>query len=88
MIGTVGQVNRGSKLGEIIYNLCLQDDVRNIVEIGTWNGMGSTKCIYDALSEKKEVIENWSDLKNIDISKELYNKIMSIKILHNFTYDR
>ena len=31
MIGTVGQINRGSKLGEIIYNLCLQDDVRNIV---------------------------------------------------------
>jgi hypothetical protein len=53
MIGTVGQVNRGSKLGEIIYNLCLQDDVKNIVEIGTWNGMGSTKCIYDAISEKK-----------------------------------
>lgn len=53
MIGTVGQVNRGSKLGEIIYNLCLQDDVKNIVEIGTWNGMGSTKCIYDAIFEKK-----------------------------------
>jgi hypothetical protein len=53
MIGTTGQVNRGSKLGEIIYNLCLQDDVKNIVEIGTWNGMGSTKCIYDAISEKK-----------------------------------
>lgn len=53
MIGTIGQVNRGSKLGEIIYNLCLQDDVKNIVEIGTWNGMGSTKCIYDAISEKK-----------------------------------
>jgi hypothetical protein len=53
MIGTVGQVNRGSKLDEIIYNLCLQDDIKNIVEIGTWNGMGTTKCIYDAISEKK-----------------------------------
>jgi hypothetical protein len=53
MIGKVGQVNRGSKLGEIIYNLCLQDDIKNIVEIGTWNGMGTTKCIYDAISEKK-----------------------------------
>jgi hypothetical protein len=52
MIGTPGQINRGSSLGEIIYNICLQADVNTIVEIGTWNGMGSTKCIYDAVSIK------------------------------------
>jgi hypothetical protein len=52
MIGTPGQINRGSSLGEIIYNICLQVDVKTIVEIGTWNGMGSTKCIYDAISIK------------------------------------
>jgi hypothetical protein len=45
----VGQINRGSDLGEKIYRICTQDNVRNIVEIGTWNGMGSTKCIYDAV---------------------------------------
>ena len=69
MIGTVGQVNRGSKLGEIIYNLCLQDDVKNIVEIGTWNGMGSTKCIYDAISEKKGEYLVYS----LECNKEFYN---------------
>ena len=37
MIGTPGQINRGSSLGEIIYNICLQEDVNTIVEIGTWN---------------------------------------------------
>jgi hypothetical protein len=45
----VGQINRGSNLGEKIFRICTQDNVRNIVEIGTWNGMGSTKCIYDAV---------------------------------------
>ena len=54
----VGQINRGSILGEKIFNLSRQQDVQTIVEIGTWNGMGSTKCIYDAvLGSNKEV---WS----------------------------
>lgn len=44
-----GQIRRGSKLGELIYNICRQSDVKTIVEIGTWRGMGSTKCIYDAV---------------------------------------
>jgi hypothetical protein len=69
MIGTVGQVNRGSSLGEIIYNLCLQDDIRNIVEIGTWNGMGSTKCVYDAISEKKQDYLVYS----LECNLEFYN---------------
>jgi len=49
-----GQINRGSKLGEIIYNLSKQSDVLNIVEIGTWLGLGSTKCILDGILSKKE----------------------------------
>jgi hypothetical protein len=44
-----GQVNRDTKFGEYIYNLSLRKDVNNIVEIGTWNGQGSTKCVMDAL---------------------------------------
>lgn len=69
MIGTVGQIARGSSLGEIIYNLCLQDDIKNIVEIGTWNGMGSTKCIYDAISEKKGEYLVYS----LECNQEFYN---------------
>lgn len=44
-----GQINRGSRLGDKIYGICRQSDVKTIVDIGTWNGMGSTKCIYDAV---------------------------------------
>lgn len=84
MIGTVGQVNRGSSLGEIIYNLCLQDDIRNIVEIGTWNGMGSTKCIYDAMSEKKGEYLVYS----LECNQEFYNICLEnykhLPVLNNF----
>jgi len=54
----VGQINRGSKLGEAIYNLAKSPEVKTIVEIGTWNGMGSTKCILDgvlASGKRKDV---------------------------------
>ena len=44
-----GQHNRGSGLGDHIYELSKRKDVKNIVEIGTWNGLGTTKCIYDAV---------------------------------------
>lgn len=69
MIGTVGQINRGSHLGDIIYDMCKQDDIKTIVEIGTWNGMGSTKCIYDAISEKKGEYLVYS----LECNQEFYN---------------
>jgi hypothetical protein len=51
MFGKLGQINRGSLLGEQIYKLTRLPEVKIIVEIGTWNGLGSTKCIYDGIIE-------------------------------------
>ena len=34
--------------------ICSQEDIKNIVDIGTWNGMGSTKCIYDSIVENNK----------------------------------
>lgn len=47
-----GQINRGSNLGETIYEIARQEDVNTIVEIGSWNGAGSTKCIRDAVLKR------------------------------------
>ena len=49
----IGQINRDTTLGELIFNLTKRQDVKNIVEIGTWNGMGSTKCILDGMTTEK-----------------------------------
>jgi hypothetical protein len=48
----LGQINRGSSLGEYIYDISSRDDVNSIVEIGTWNGCGSTRCVIDAIKGK------------------------------------
>ena len=46
-----GQINLDSKLGTIIYEMVKQDNIRDIVEVGTWNGMGSTYCIKKAIMD-------------------------------------
>jgi len=54
----LGQINRGSKLGEIIYNLVKDEENKNILDSGTFNGLGTTKCIYDGIidSSKKDFL--------------------------------
>ena len=49
-----GQINRGSELGEIIFNIARKEDCKSIVEIGTWNGQGSTKCFLDGLLTRED----------------------------------
>ena len=46
-----GQIRRGSPAAENLYNLVKQPDVSIIVEIGTWKGMGTTKCILDGITD-------------------------------------
>ena len=36
-------------MGEQIFEFAKRPDVKIIVEIGTWNGLGTTKCIYDGI---------------------------------------
>jgi hypothetical protein len=45
----VGQINLNDTAGQIIFQTCQKNDVETIVEIGTWNGCGSTNCIYEAI---------------------------------------
>jgi hypothetical protein len=64
-----GQINRGTTTGEFIYNLCLKEDIQTVVEIGTWNGMGSTKCVADALLQRFDD----SKLISLETSKKMYD---------------
>lgn len=50
-----GQINLDSSFGKLIFMLAQQQ--KSIVEIGTWNGMGSTKCIIEALKKRQDDYE-------------------------------
>lgn len=73
-----GQILRGSKLGEIIYNLTKRSDVKEIVEIGTWFGMGSTKCIIDGIIDSN-INKNFI---SIELYPEMYDE--AIKNLNGY----
>lgn len=62
---TIGQINRDSTLGNLIFTLTRdRQDIKTIVESGTWNGLGSTRCVLDALREDQSFysVELYSDM--------------------------
>jgi hypothetical protein len=63
-----GQINIGTPWGDLIYNLSSRDDVKTIVEIGTWNGEGSTMCVIQSLIDKSEIKEFYS----LELYPEMY----------------
>tara|TARA_B100000579_G_C22711612_1_gene794859 strand:+ start:405 stop:1112 length:708 start_codon:yes stop_codon:yes gene_type:complete len=44
-----GQINDETSGGKLIYEFIKKFDIQNVLEIGTWNGLGSTLVIYNAL---------------------------------------
>lgn len=70
----MGQICRGSVLGELIYSIVSNETSKTIVEIGLWKGMGSTKCILDALidSKKKNFV-----VYSLEINKKFYDEALN-----------
>lgn len=66
-----GQLNIKTVAGQKIYEISKYPDVKIIVDIGTYNGRGSTKCVYDAI-----ISSNKKDYKvfSIECSKDMYEQ--------------
>ena len=45
----IGQITEDSAAGGWISTISKLDGIKTIVEIGTWNGMGSTLCVINAI---------------------------------------
>lgn len=65
-----GQINRGSFLGDYAYNLASNTNLTNYVEVGTWNGEGSTECLMDGLLGRPDN----SCLYSLEANIEFYNQ--------------
>ena len=66
----IGQINIDSNAGKLIYDIALCDNILNIVEIGTWNGMGSTKCVIEALKNRNKK----ANFISIELYLEMYKQ--------------
>lgn len=65
-----GQINLADEMGKKIYEFSSREDVQNIIEIGTWNGLGSTLCVLQSIvdySKKKNFI-------SFELMNEMYNE--------------
>lgn len=79
----IGQINLNSRQGQYIKFFTENPNVKTILEIGTWNGLGSTKCFIEGLKNKKEFsfysLECCTE--KCDYAKELYKNIQGVFIL-------
>lgn len=53
---TQGQINRGSAFGDFIYEFTKKPEVKVVIEFGTFNGLGSTRCVLDGIRDSKKNI--------------------------------
>ncbi len=77
-----GQINRGSLAGETLFNLATTPKNKVFVEIGSWNGQGSTKCIMDGLIKRMDE----SYLISIEASKKFFDLADGFWKAHLFSY--
>jgi len=77
----IGQIQQSSDAGKWIACICSREDVSNIVEIGTWNGMGSTKCVYEAIKNTNKKLISLEINKDMhEIAKSFYQKAPQIEL--------
>ena len=82
-----GQINIDQDFGKIIYELAKNADNKIFVEIGTWNGLGSTKCFIEAMKTNKDAtlytIEN--NTEKYEFAKSRWvNTIVEYNLTVNF----
>lgn len=66
-----GQIKLDSSMGKWIFQLAKSPEVKSIVEVGTWWGMGSTYCIKQGLLKRENPIrEGYS----IECMRERYDE--------------
>ena len=69
----VGQINLGTVSGNIIYDISKREDVNEIVEIGTWNGMGSTLCVIKGIEDSGKQ----KAFVSIELYRDMYEEAKS-----------
>ena len=82
----MGQITMGTDLGKFIYKTCLSDSkIKTVVDIGTWDGRGSTECAIEGLKNSgREDIT----LVSFETNKQFYDNESCMKIHINYAHGR
>jgi hypothetical protein len=80
----IGQVDLDSYLGKFLNSFAKNEKYTTFLEIGTWNGLGSTKCIVDGLLTRKTPFTFYSlecNSEKVKMAQKLYADISGVHIL-------
>jgi len=81
----IGQINLDSEMGSFIYKIASNNNYKTFLEIGTWNGLGSTKCFVEGFKNRQTEFIFYSLECNSDkyeFAKNLYQNTRNIHILN------
>ena len=90
MSSTEGQLNEHTLAGQLIINVIKYNNLKYILDIGTWNGLGSTKCFVDNLIKREDDWVFYSLESNKDKcldAKTYYKDIPKVHILNEVNWN-
>lgn len=86
----IGQITLNNRIGQFLFK-CVQDDnLKTFLEIGTWNGLGSTKCIIDGLKLRKSDYVFYSlecNFEKCGDAQKYYLNIPNVHILNEVLFN-
>jgi len=80
-----GQIKRYHSFGNEIYKLALDTQYKNYMEIGTWCGLGTTKCFLDGIimrNDNPTLYSYESNKQFYTITKKYWDKFFEIHHIH------
>jgi hypothetical protein len=67
-----GQVNPDSAFGNSIIEIASESDYTSFLDVGTWNGQGTTQCLYDAVGKREGV-----HIYSVESNAAMYEKAVA-----------
>lgn len=78
-----GQINLTTELGRAITTIASQTEYTSFCEVGAWNGLGSTRCLYEGLRNRPEArlysIE--ADPAMLALARQVWTGVPTVSLL-------
>lgn len=84
-VENTGQVKLTQELGQWISKYAADERFSNYVEIGTWNGRGSTCCFYDGFAKRRSpyTLQSYEiSASRVQEARKVWEAVPDIHILH------
>lgn len=81
----VGQINLGTRVGNLIKIFAAESNFKTFLEVGTWNGLGTTRCFIEGLKNRTDSYKFYSLECNAEksiLAAQLYANIPNAHILN------